>query len=208
MNISPFIDKFYSKYSGNMGKMLVHTGVIGWILSSAAQICAIMFNDKIPKKQKMFLIPQETADAIINIVSFYAVTRTFCGVAQQLGKTGKWIHPVVKNFLTKNNLAAKIGTKGFDIGKLKIPKDVKNTYNWFSQGLEVAGTTLGAILSCNVITPIARNIYASWRQKDNIAKMNSPEAKCNPLYDSKECCLAKRNNVVKQPVPYSGSLKI
>ena len=49
-------------YGDAPGKMLVHTGVIGWILSSAAQVCAISINDKIPKEQKMYLITQEIAD--------------------------------------------------------------------------------------------------------------------------------------------------
>ena len=64
-------------YGSNTGKMLIHTGVIGWILSSAAQVAAIVINDKIPKEQKMYLIPQEIADAAVNIVSFYAITQTF-----------------------------------------------------------------------------------------------------------------------------------
>ena len=45
-------DKLYKAYGGSMGKMLIHTGVIGWALSSAAQIFAIAINDKIHKKQK------------------------------------------------------------------------------------------------------------------------------------------------------------
>ena len=58
-------------YGKSHGKMLIHTGVIGWILSAAAQVMAIVTNDKISYKQKMYLIPQELADAAVNIVSFY-----------------------------------------------------------------------------------------------------------------------------------------
>ena len=58
-------------YGENPGKMLIHTGVIGWVLSSAAQVAAIVINDKIPNEQKMFLIPQEMSDAAVNIASFY-----------------------------------------------------------------------------------------------------------------------------------------
>lgn len=200
-------DKLYTKYSGNMGKMLVHTGVIGWILSSAAQIAAIIVNDKIPKEQKMFLIPQEAADACVNILSFYAVTRSFCAIAKRLGKTGRWIHPIVKDFLSKKNLAKKIGTTGFDISKLKLPDNIKSTYNWFSQGLEVGGTTLGAILSCNLITPLIRNLYASKRQKNNIAKMNTPAVQCNPLYGDKVNCPI-RKTLARPITPSNGQLKV
>lgn len=45
-------DAIASKYSDDIGKMLVHTGVIGWILSSAAQVTAIVINDKLSKEQK------------------------------------------------------------------------------------------------------------------------------------------------------------
>ena len=71
-------DYIAGRYGDDIGKMLVHTGVIGWILSSAAQVVAIVINDKIPKEQKMFLIPQEIADAGVNIASFYLITQVCC----------------------------------------------------------------------------------------------------------------------------------
>ena len=47
-------------------KMLIWTGVAGWTLSSLAQISAVMFNPKLSKEQKSFLVPQEIADAVVN----------------------------------------------------------------------------------------------------------------------------------------------
>ena len=67
--IQKMCDAIASKYSDDIGKMLVHTGVIGWILSSAAQVTAIVINDKLSKEQKMYMVPQELADAAVNIVS-------------------------------------------------------------------------------------------------------------------------------------------
>ena len=52
-------------------KMLIWTGVAGWTLSSLAQISAILFNPKLTKEEKSFLIPQELADAAVNIGSFF-----------------------------------------------------------------------------------------------------------------------------------------
>ena len=69
------------KYGEQPGKMLVHTGVLGWILSSLAQVGAVVFNDKISPEQKVFLIPQEIADAAVNIISFYVVTNSVKAVA-------------------------------------------------------------------------------------------------------------------------------
>lgn len=54
----------YKNYGENPGKMLVHTGVLGWILSSLAQIAAVVFNDKISKEQKVFLIPQDRKSVV------------------------------------------------------------------------------------------------------------------------------------------------
>jgi hypothetical protein len=51
--LKPFVNWVAKHYGDNVGKMLIHTGVVGWILSSAAQVVAIVINDEIPKKQKI-----------------------------------------------------------------------------------------------------------------------------------------------------------
>ena len=86
---SNFKTTLYRNYGENPGKMLVHTGVLGWILSSLAQVSAIVLNDKISTEQKSFLIPQEIADAGINIISFYLITSSFKRIASKLVSTGK-----------------------------------------------------------------------------------------------------------------------
>ena len=45
--LKPFVNWVAKNYGDNVGKMLIHTGVIGWILSSAAQVVAIVINDEI-----------------------------------------------------------------------------------------------------------------------------------------------------------------
>ena len=204
-------DKLYKIYSGNTGKMLIHTGVIGWILSSAAQISAIIFNDKIPKEQKMFLIPQEFMDACINIVSFYLVTQSFSSIAKKLSSTGKWLPANVKKYILNHPKLTEglgtLGSIGFDMSKVKLPYKQNRSFKLFANGLDVVGTTLGSIISCNIITPIGRNLYASWRQKDNIAKMNTPEGKCNPLYGNRSDCPVRK--AIARPItPNSGNLKV
>ena len=170
-------DKLYKAYGGSMGKMLIHTGVIGWILSSAAQICAIAFNDKISKEQKMFLIPQEFADACVNILSFYAVTQTFSSVSKKLVSTGKWLPENVKKHLIKKGFGAKLGNINTNVGKIieKMPSRIKTSYGRFEHGIDVTATTIGSIISCNLITPLVRNLYASHRQQTQMAKMNNKD---------------------------------
>ena len=201
-------DKLYKTYNGSAGKMLIHTGVIGWALSSAAQIAAIIFNDKIPKEQKMFLIPQEFMDACVNVISFYLVTQSFSTIAKKLAKTGKWLPSAVKKYMVKNNLAKGLGTSAFDMTKVKLPYKQSRNYKLFAHGLDVVATTIGSIISCNIITPIFRNMYASKRQKDNIAKFNSTEnTRCNLLYSDRGACPIRRA-VTKPITPSSGPLKV
>lgn len=162
-------------YGKNPGKMLVHTGIIGWILSSAAQVCAIMFNDKIPKEQKMFLVPQEIADAGVNITSFYLVTQSFKSISTSLVKSGKLLPKSVKDFLIYKGAGDKLGKLGFDVydSNLLTPSGIKR-FDSFKDGIDVIGTTVGSIISCNLVTPVIRNEIAARRQKKLIAKMNKP----------------------------------
>ena len=116
-----FKDTVLKKYGEQPGTMLVHTGVLGWILSSLAQVAAVAFNDKIPAEQKVFLIPQEIADAATNIISFYAVTQSLKSLGSKLVKTGKLKNVKISKFLDSVDGLdkSKIGTWDFDITKLK-----------------------------------------------------------------------------------------
>ena len=202
-NLKVYLFKTYGK---SPGKMLVHTGVAGWILSSAAQIVAIMCNDKLSKEQKMFMVPQEFADAIVNIVSFYAVTQSVSYLASKLVSCGKLLPKSVHNYIIKSGLGKQIGKFNFDIAKhVKMPKDIRKEYELFKNGTDVIGAITGSVISCNLITPVLRNIYASHRQHSNIAKYND----LNPSLQNGN----KTNNPIYKPAHIqtfmnSGSLKV
>lgn len=209
-------DYIASHYGEDVGKMLVHTGVIGWILSSAAQVTAIVINDKIPKEQKMYMIPQELADAAVNIVSFYAITRTFKALSNKLVSSGKLLSKPVREVLKNSSVAKDIGKKGFDVVKNgHLSPETLKKYQEFYSGVDIAGTTLGSVISCNLVTPIIRNEIAARRQKKGIARINSkaesqpanlktPEVKTpflqQPTMQTFQASYMNRNN--------SGSLKI
>ena len=57
----------FDHYSKDNGKLLVHLGALGWVLGSAAQIGVVLGDKSIDKEQKRFLLPQEAADAVVNI---------------------------------------------------------------------------------------------------------------------------------------------
>lgn len=168
MNIKDYL---YKNYGEAPGKMLVHTGVLGWILSSAAQVTAVVFNDKIPSKDKLFLIPQECADAGVNILSFYLVTNTFKNIGSKLVSTGKLVTPKIRKYIQTHNLNSEVGKITTDIKK-GMSGEIREHYTDFKNGVDVITSTAGSILSCNIITPIFRNQYAANKQKEILNKKN------------------------------------
>ena len=203
-----FKSVMYKNYGENPGKMLVHTGVLGWILSAMAQVSAVVFNDKISKEQKSFLIPQEMADAAINIISFYVITSSFKNLASKLVSTGKLSTVKIKNYIK-----SKVANPSEYIGKLSsnIEKDfpeIKGDYKAFKNGVDVVASTVGSIISCNIVTPILRNEYAAKRQKEAIAKMRSDNpVKSNDLKQVRPLNMDSYIQLAAGKYP-SGSLKI
>ncbi len=185
MNPSKMFNNFkntiLTKYGPNPAKMLIYTGVLGWFLSS--QVVAIAVNDKIPKEQKMFLIPQEIGDGAVNVVSFFLVTSVIKNFASRLVSSGKLATPKIRKFLTDSgiNIRTKKGWKvlsNFDFSKFNIKNmmnfsQIKDEYNSFKNGVDVIGMTVGSILSCNIITPVLRNKIAANRQQKTLARMNA-----------------------------------
>ena len=101
-------------------KMLIWTGVAGWTLSSLAQISAILFNPKLTKEEKSFLIPQELADAAVNIGSFFLVTQVVKRSVSKMFSTGKIAPQGVRTYLNnhKKLYGDKVGKLDFDIDKV------------------------------------------------------------------------------------------
>ena len=160
-------------------KMLIWTGVAGWTLSSLAQISAVLFNPKISNEQKSFLVPQEFADAAVNIGSFFLVTQVAKKSVSKLFSTGKFAPQKVRNYLNKHKdlYEKKVGKLDFDLDDV-LKKDAlfpKEEY-WACKNF---GTTIatvgGGILSSNIITPIVRNEMASKMQKNYINNKKQPE---------------------------------
>ncbi len=60
-----------------------------------------------------------------------------------------------------------MGKVGFDILKdvKNVPESIAKDYKSFEDGVDVIATTIGSVLSCNIVTPLLRNRFASDRQK-------------------------------------------
>ena len=181
-------------------KMLIWTGVAGWTLSSLAQIGAILFNSKLTKEEKSFLIPQELADAAVNIGSFFLVTQVVKRSVSKMFSTGKIAPQSVRNYLNKHKhlYGDKVGKLDFDIDKVfgKSKNNFPIKEYWACKNIGTTVATVGAgIVSSNIITPIVRNNMASEMQKNYINQKNktqihSKDVKTTKIY------------------PNSGSLKI
>jgi len=171
-NWSKFKVHMLKNYGENPGTMLVHTGTLGWILSSLAQVGAVVFNDKISPEQKSFLIPQEIADAGVNILSFYLLTNSMKSLGAKLVSTGKLRTPTIRKFLENNNLMQRVGKIDLNIADEKNFAKIADHYKAFKNGVDVITSTTGSIISCNILTPILRNEYASKRQKEMLARMD------------------------------------
>lgn len=168
----------YEKFAGNFGNFLLISGAIGWAASCVNQTVAIMINDKIPKEQKYFLIPQEITDGIVNTLLFIGFTRTITRFGEGFVESGKWANTRIRAKLRAHGLDKKIEEAKFNILKQpqlmpfdpKFDKKFSKEYYKFADGISFAFSTLGAVISCDFVTPFVRNKIAAHRQKQSLER--------------------------------------
>lgn len=177
----------YQNFKKNTATMLVITGTVGWGLSSLAQVGAVLFNPKIKKEQKGFLVPQALLDAAVNIGCFFAITQSAKKIISKLASTGKIAPDKVRIFLNKNKdlYGDKVGKLSLDLDEVikQNPKFPKESYYSYKNYVTTMGTLGASILASNIVTPVIRNSMASDMQKKYLNKR-------------------------PQPMPSSGSMKI
>ncbi len=170
-------------FSKDASKMLIVTGVAGWTLSSIAQVGAILFNPNISKEQKSYLIPQELADAVVNIGSFFLITQVTKATVSKLFSTGKFASTKVREFLNQNKhlYKDKIGKINFDLDEIrKIHAKFPTKEYWATKNYYTALATVGAgVVSSNIVTPILRNKMAAKMHK-NYVDMKKSEVEQQP----------------------------
>lgn len=176
-NWMEFKDLIFTKFSQNPGKMMAYAVTLSMATSCFAQVLSVMFNKKIDKKQKKFLIPQEIADGVINTISSLFVIGTMAAVGKKLVSTGKWSNAAIRNIVEKEAKDVKMGDIATNLEKTfidknneKVLEDFYHVYDSFKNGIATIATTIGAVISCNIVTPILRNAYAAGQQKKSIEK--------------------------------------
>ena len=118
--VNKFIQYMFDTYSKDGGKLLVHLGALGWVFSSAAQLVVVATDKNIDKNKKKFLLPQEGADAAVNVVMYYSICDIIKKGADKLVEKGKLLTDDVAKALCK--------IKGYD-----PKKDINAWNNMFTE---------------------------------------------------------------------------
>lgn len=152
-----FGQKIIANFANDNAKFLFISAAIGWILASSAQTVGIIANKNIKKEDKKFLVPQEIFDGLCNIGLYALIT------APLIKQTGKLIDNGTISF--KN---IKKGTSEFE--RLK-------------GGAKVIASLIGAVVSCDIVTPLVRNKLGSITQRKALQqKIKITEPNYDPNY--------------------------
>jgi hypothetical protein len=154
----------------NTANVLIFTTSAGWLASSLAQIAGIYRNKNYSKQEKSFMIPQEFADACVNIGSFLLVTKSLKSITSKMVQTGKLAPKSIVNFLSSKGLEAERGKFDFNVTEVEGFHKHRQTFNNFMTMAESTAAIVGGVLSSNIITPILRNKIAS-KRKDRVINM-------------------------------------
>ena len=179
------LNKFCQQGISDRANFLKNIAVIGWILSSLAQTCAVIFNDKIPSKEKRFLVPQEIFDGLANATLFWFITSKATDFGKKL-ILKKIVLPkslvnVMNDFTTKAKDIPKLKEKFLAHIKKYGTKENLKTAEMSIEGMGVLSGITGAIFANNIITPIVRNKLAGICQKKEMDRVKE-NAPLNPYY--------------------------
>ena len=150
--LSDFTQYMYNHYSKDGGKLLVHLGAASWAFGAIAQIGMLLGDKSIDKDQKKFLLPQEAADAVVNVGMYYSVCELIKRFGDSIVEKGRFLtDDVVKEILkmkpaSMSKLKLQEWNKLFTQAELKsnlteLLANVKNL-NVFKKATETEKTTV------------------------------------------------------------------
>jgi len=179
------LTRFCQQGLADRANFLKNIAVAGWILSSAAQTVAVVFNNKIPSKEKKFLIPQEIFDGIVNCTLFWFIASKSTNLGKKLVLNKHIlpakIAPLMKDFTCKFKNLDKLKAAFLShVNAVGTPSDVRIADNAI-EGMGVLTGIIGSIISNNICTPIIRNKLAAYYQKRELANSTS-QVPLNPNF--------------------------
>lgn len=160
---------YFAKQLCDPSKFLMVTAIVGWAASAAAQVGALVINEKIPDKEKKFLIPQEIMDAAINISLFALLTSKLGKIGSNFVKKGIIVPKNLANDL--KNITGKARTATIESYLQKNPMEI-DKFNKTVKSVSTGFSLIGSIIGGNIATPYARNYIASIYQNTRLNKEN------------------------------------
>ena len=147
----------YEKFAknDNTARLIIVASTGCMILASIANLIGISIDRKTSKEEKLFLLPQEAADGVLNIGLYY-----FCSEAMR-----------------------KAAVKAVDSGKVIFKDVAKNSPEFVKgrEGVALVASIIGSIVSSNIITPIIRNAIGA-KARSKMLKETGKKAPETPDY--------------------------
>ncbi len=151
------LSSLYEKFAknDNTARLIIVASTGCMILASIANLIGISIDKKTSKEEKLYLLPQEAADGILNIGLYY-----FCSEAMR-----------------------KAAVKAIDSGKILFKDVAKNSPEFVKgrEGVALVASIVGSIVSSNIITPIIRNAIGA-RAQSKLMKEKGIKAPEMPDY--------------------------
>lgn len=166
------LDEIAKQSTYNTANALIFLAAGGWLASSLAQVAGIYFNKNYTKEQKSFMIPQELADAFVNIGAFLLVTKSLKSLTSKMVETGKLTPKSIQTFLREKGLLSERGKFDFNVTEVEGFHRCRQTYNNFKTVAESTAALVGGVVSSNIITPVLRNKIAAKRRHSLMEKLN------------------------------------
>ena len=202
-------EKIYTIFGKSSGNMLLATSILGFTLSSGAQIAAILTNKEYTVSQKAFMVPQEVGELLMATLAIFIITKPIQKLASKMVKTGKISSSELIKYMEDNKILANRGKMGFDfeaevkniIKKIKSSDEYINSQNKSSlldvhnqalgkyeacaDSVSAIATTTAGVITTGVVVPMVRNRFGAYYQKQNMYFYNKIVSPKPNLYQSK-----------------------
>lgn len=168
IKLNNLIKNITDRHEKDPGSIVKIAGAITWACSSAAQVKAIVTNEKIPAQDKKFMVRQEIADGAINVGILVTLSTLFQKAGREIVKHGLIPQQAIEDPQFGNHSSVIKYLKA----NLKSAADVKTLpecLQKYVKGMSVITALIGGILAVNVAAPILRNKIA--RMTDGYKKM-------------------------------------
>lgn len=157
--------------------LLKWTTLIIWACSLAAEVGTFAANQKLPKKEKSFIIKQELAAGGISLAIMYLLADQFEKLGSLAIKSASLFPDFLPKKLRNPQAIEKIlaSDAAFIKKELGGKKELVEKLVQFEKGMSVTAGTLGTILAFNITTPLISNKIASYFQNKQLAKQAQPQ---------------------------------